>query len=113
MQDAIDNVKQTRAVFGDQVDLLIELHCRLTLAETITFSIGIKDTHTMIVEDPIRSESASAIAEAHHVQVVPQHATEFEADVFESTMKHIGRDVVDYVPLPKYGFVDAPSLVPD
>ncbi|KAI3331075.1 enolase C-terminal domain-like protein [Ustulina deusta] len=188
MQDAIDNVKRMRAVVGDKVDLLIELHRRLTPAEAITFSNGIKDTYPMLVEDPIRPENAdamarvadriavpistgerfctiyefqallarnaveyaridvavcgsitgakkaAALAEAHHVQVVPhnplspvglaaclqiaaaipnfaiqEYTTGFEAGVFESTLKHLGSDIVDHVPLPKDGFVDIPS----
>ncbi|KAI1308587.1 enolase C-terminal domain-like protein [Xylaria venustula] len=174
MQDAIDNVKRMRAVVGDKVDLLIELHRRLTPAEAITFSNSIKDIHPMLVEGPIRPENAdamarvadriavpigtarnaveyarvdvavcggitgakkvAAMAETHHVQIVPhnplspvglaaclqiaaaipnfaiqEYATGLEAGVFESTMTHLGSDIVDHVPLPKDGFVDIPS----
>lgn len=91
------------------------------------------------------AKKVAAMAEAHHVQVIPhnplspiglaaclqvaaaipnfaiqEYATGFEAGVFESTTKHLGSDIVDFVPLPKEGFVDIPSgpglginLVPD
>lgn len=199
MQTAIENVKKMREVVGDKVDLLIELHRRLTPAEAITFCHGIEDTCPMFVEDPIRPENAdamarvadrisvpigtgerfctiyefqallsrnalefaridvavcggitgakkvAAMAEAHHVQVVPhnplspiglaaclqiaaaipnfaiqEYATGFEAGVFESTSKHLGHNIVDYVPEPVDGFVQIPNgpglginLVPD
>jgi galactonate dehydratase len=37
MQDVIENVKKMREAVGNKVDLLIELHRRLTPAEAITF----------------------------------------------------------------------------
>lgn len=74
------------------------------------------------------------MAEAHNCQVVPhnplspvglaaclqvaaaipnfaiqEYATGFEAGVFSSTTKHLGSDIVDYVPEVVDGFVDIPS----
>ena len=188
MQDAEENVRKMRAVVGDRVDLLIELHRRLTPAEAVTFCNNIKDTCPMFVEDPIRPESAdamarvadrlfvpiatgerfctiyefqsllsrnaiefaridvavcggitgakkvAAMAEAHNVQVVPhnplspiglaaclqiaaaipnfaiqEYATGFEAGVFESTLQHLGSNIVDFVPAVQDGFVDIPT----
>jgi galactonate dehydratase len=62
MRDAIDNVHRMREVVGDRVDLLVELHRRLTPAEAITFAHGIEDTHPMFLEDPIRPEGPDAMA---------------------------------------------------
>ena len=188
MTDAVDNVRRMRDVVGDKVDLLIELHRRLTPAEAVTFCNSIKDICPMFVEDPIRPESAdamarvadklsvpiatgerfctiyefqallsrdavefarvdvavcggitgakkvAAMAEAHNVQIVPhnplspiglaaclqvaasipnfaiqEYATGFEAGVFESTLDHLGSDIVDHCPKVVDGFVDIPS----
>jgi galactonate dehydratase len=187
MRDAQENVRKMRAVVGDKVDLLIELHRRLTPAEAITFCNSIEDTCPMFVEDPIRPESAdamarvadrlsvpiatgerfctiyefqalltrnaveyarvdvavcggitgakkvAAMAEAHNVQIVPhnplspiglaaclqvaaaipnfaiqEYATGFEAGVFESTLEHLGSNIVDHCPSVVDGFVDIP-----
>lgn len=188
MRDAIDNTERMREVVGDRVDLLIEIHRRLTPAEAIVFARGIEHTHPMFIEDPIRPEGpdgmarvaekigipiatgerfaslydfqtlmsrggveyarvdlclcggitgakkVAAIAEAHHVQVVPhnplspiglaaclqldaaipnfaiqEYATGLEAYVLESRPEHLGSDIVDKVPLPDQGFVDIPT----
>ena len=188
MRDAIDNTRRMREVVGDRVDLLIEVHRRLTVAEAVVFSRGIEEFHPMFIEDPIRPEGpdamarvaekthvpiatgerfstiyefqalmarggveyarvdlclcggitggkkVAAIAEAHQVQVVPhnplspiglaaclqlaaavpnfaiqEYATGFESGKFQSTMKHLGHDVVDEVPAVVNGFVDIPS----
>lgn len=187
MQDAEDNVRRMRQVVGDKVDLLIELHRRLTPAEAVTFCNNIRDTYPMFVEDPIRPESAdamarvadrlavpiatgerfctiyefqahlsrnavefaridvavcggitgakkvAAMAEAHNVQIVPhnplspiglaaclqvaaaipnfaiqEYATGFEAGVFESTLEHLGSNIVDFCPVVVDGYVDIP-----
>ncbi|WP_413740405.1 mandelate racemase/muconate lactonizing enzyme family protein [Sodalis sp. RH14] len=188
MRDAINNVRRMREVVGDRVDLLIELHRRLTPPEAVTFTRGIEEYHPMFVEDPIRPENAdamarvadkihvpiatgerfstlyefqallsrnamefarvdlclcggitggkkvAAMAEAHHVQVVPhnplspiglaaclqlaaaipnfaiqEYATGFEAGIFASRPEHLGSNIVDKVPLPLDGFVDIPD----
>ncbi|KAI1617002.1 enolase C-terminal domain-like protein [Exophiala viscosa] len=187
MHDAEENVRRMREVVGDKVDLLIELHRRLTPAEAVTFCNNIKGYCPMFVEDPVRPESAdamarvadrlsvpiatgerfytiyefqallsrnalefarvdvavcggitgakkvAAMAEAHNVQVVPhnplspiglaaclqvaaaipnfaiqEYATGFEAGVFESTLEHLGSNIVDLCPKVVDGFVDIP-----
>jgi galactonate dehydratase len=62
MRDAIDNVHRMRSAVGDRVDLLIELHRRLTPAEAVVFARGIESAHPMFIEDPIRPESSDAMA---------------------------------------------------
>lgn len=62
MRDAIDNTHRMREVVGDRVDLLVEIHRRLTPAEAITFANGIEADHPMFIEDPIRPESNDAMA---------------------------------------------------
>ncbi|KAJ6020759.1 hypothetical protein N7540_006263 [Penicillium herquei] len=188
MQDAIENVKKIRALVGDKVDLLLELHRRLTPAEAITFCQGIQDTHPMFVEDPIRPENfdamarvadritvpigtgerfctiyefqallarnaveyvridvavcggitgakkVAAMAEAHNVNVVPhnplspiglaaclqvsaaipnfaiqEYTTGLESRIITNSSGHLGSDIVDFVPVPKDGFVDIPT----
>jgi galactonate dehydratase len=72
MRDAIDNVRRMREAVGDDVDLNIELHRRLTPAEAIVFARGIEQYHPMFIEDPIRPEGPDAmarVAEKIHIPI--------------------------------------------
>jgi len=72
MRDAIDNVRRMREVVGDRVDLLIELHRRLTPAEAVVFARGIEEFHPMFIEDPIRPEGPEGmarVAEKIHIPI--------------------------------------------
>jgi galactonate dehydratase len=51
-----------REAAGDDVDLCIEIHRRLTPAEAIVFAQGIEEFHPMFIEDPMRYEDADAMA---------------------------------------------------
>ena len=62
MRDAIDNVRRMRDAAGDEMDLCIEIHRRLTPAEAIVFARGIEPYHPMFLEDPMRYENADAMA---------------------------------------------------
>ena len=80
------------------------------------------------------AKKVAAMAEAHHVQVVPhnplspislaaclqvaaaipnfaiqEYSTGLEAGENTSKTEHLGSDIVNYVPLPKDGFVDIPT----
>jgi galactonate dehydratase len=62
MRKAIDNVRRMREVAGDDMDLCIEIHRRLTPAEAIVLARGIEPYHPMFIEDPMRFEDADAMA---------------------------------------------------
>ncbi|MBT5665441.1 MAG: mandelate racemase/muconate lactonizing enzyme family protein [Rhodospirillaceae bacterium] len=62
MREAIDNVRRMREVAGDDMDLCIEIHRRLTPAEAVVFARGIEEFHPMFLEDPMRYEDADAMA---------------------------------------------------
>ena len=53
MNDGIDTVRQYREAVGDEVDLCIEIHRRLTPAESIVLARGIEKYQPFFYEDPI------------------------------------------------------------
>lgn len=83
MRDAIDNTQRMREVVGDRVDLLIEIHRRLTPAEAIVFARGIEDTHPMFIEDPIRPEGPDAMARVAQKIGIPIATGERFANIYE------------------------------
>ena len=62
MRDAIDNVRAYREALGDEVDLCIEIHRRLTVPEAVTLARGIEQFHPMFFEDPIPPANPDAMA---------------------------------------------------
>lgn len=95
MRDAIDNVRRMREVVGDRVDLLIELHRRLTPAEAITFTRGIEQYHPMFVEDPIRPEGPDAMARVADKIHVPIATGERFSTIYEFQAL-LSRNAVEY-----------------
>ncbi|KAF2826731.1 enolase C-terminal domain-like protein [Ophiobolus disseminans] len=96
MEDAANNVRRMREVVGDKVDLLVELHRRLTPAEAITFTNMIKDYRPMFVEDPIRPESADAMARVADRIAVPIAPGERFGTIYEF-QAHLSRNTLEYV----------------
>lgn len=96
MQDAADNVRRMREVVGDKVDLLIELHRRLTPAEAITFANMIKEYRPMFIEDPVRPESADAMARVADRIAVPIATGERFSTIYEF-QAHLSRNALEYV----------------
>lgn len=62
MREAINNVRLMREAVGDDVDLCIEIHRRLTPAEAVVFARGIEEFHPMFIEDPMRPEDPDSMA---------------------------------------------------
>ena len=62
MRDAIDAVGAYREAAGEDVDLCIEIHRRLTPAEAITLARGIERYHPFFFEDPIPPDNLDAMA---------------------------------------------------
>ena len=70
MQDAIDAVAAYRAAVGNDVDLCIEIHRRLTPSESITLARGIEPYHPFFYEDPILPDNFDAMAlVANHISI--------------------------------------------
>ena len=98
IENAVDRVRQFREAVGNDVDLCLELHRRLTPAEAVAFARGAERYTPFFIEDPTLPDSFDAmaeiadkihvpiatgerlhtiyefeIAEAHHAQVVPHN----------------------------------------
>jgi len=100
MRDAIDNVRRMRETVGEDVDLCIELHRRLTPGEAIVFARGIEALHPMFIEDPIRPEGPDAMARVAskiHVPIATgeRYATihEFQALMARSGVEYARADL--------------------
>jgi galactonate dehydratase len=100
MRDAIDNVRRMREAAGDEMDLCIEIHRRLTPAEAIVFARGIEPYHPMFLEDPMRPEDADSmarIAEKIHIPIATgeRFSTiyEFQALLTRKAMEYARVDV--------------------
>jgi galactonate dehydratase len=62
IETAIDNVRRLREAVGNDVDLCIEIHRRLTPPEAIALGRGIEKYTPMFFEDPLRPNSFDAMA---------------------------------------------------
>ncbi|TEU18460.1 MAG: galactonate dehydratase [Anaerolineales bacterium] len=70
MRQAIDTVGRYREAVGDDVDLCIEIHRRLTPSEAIVLARGIERFHPFFYEDPILPDSFDAMAlVAQHIHI--------------------------------------------
>ncbi|URK89486.1 mandelate racemase/muconate lactonizing enzyme family protein (plasmid) [Rhizobium sp. RCAM05350] len=70
IDDAVAVVASLREALGPEVDLCIELHRRLTVAEAITFAREIEPYRPMFIEDPLKPSSLDAMAwVADHIPV--------------------------------------------
>ena len=62
MTDAIEAVGRYREAVGNDVDLCIEIHRRLTPAEAIVLGIGIEEFRPLFYEDPTLPDNFDAMA---------------------------------------------------
>jgi galactonate dehydratase len=70
MRAAIEAVALYREAAGDEMDLCIEIHRRLTPAEAIVLAKGIEPYHPFFYEDPILPENFDAMElVAHHISI--------------------------------------------
>ena len=70
IRDAIETVRAYREAVGDEVDLCIEIHRRLTPAEAIVLARGIEEFHPFFYEDPILPENFDAMGlVAQHISI--------------------------------------------
>ena len=96
IRDAIDTVRQYREAVGNEVDLCIEIHRRLTPAEAVVLARGIEPFHPMFYEDPILPDNFDAMAlVAQHI-AVPIATGERLHTIYEFEML-LARGAVQYV----------------
>ena len=94
--DAIDTVRQYREAVGNDVDLCIEIHRRLTPAEAVVLARGIEQYHPMFYEDPILPDNFDAMGlVAQHI-AVPIATGERLHTIYEFEML-LARGAVQYV----------------
>jgi len=96
MADAIDAVRQYREAVGNEVDLCIEIHRRLTPHEAIVLGRGIEPYHPFFFEDPITPDNLDEMAQvAQHINI-PIATGERIHTIWEYEML-LSRNAVQYV----------------
>jgi galactonate dehydratase len=96
IRDAIDTVRRYREAVGNEVDLCIEIHRRLTPAEAVVLARGLEPYHPMFYEDPILPDNFDAMGlVAQHV-AVPIATGERLHTIYEFEML-LARGAVQYV----------------
>ena len=96
MQDAIDTVGQYRDSVGNEVDLCIEIHRRLTPAEAIVLGRGIEKYHPFFYEDPITPDNFDEMELVAQNISIPIATGERLHTIFEFEML-LRRGAVQYV----------------
>jgi len=62
IQDTIDTVRRCREAVGNDVDLCLEFHRRLSPAEAVVLAAGLEQYHPFFIEDPILPDNLDAMA---------------------------------------------------
>ena len=96
MGEAIDRVRQYREAVGDEVDLCIEIHRRLSPAEAVVLARGIEPFHPYFYEDPILPDNFDAMALVAQQVHIPIATGERLHTIYEFEML-LRRGAVQYV----------------
>ena len=96
IREAIDAVGMYREAVGDEVDLCIEIHRRLTPAEAVVLAKGIEEFHPLFYEDPILPENFDAMALVAQGISVPIATGERLHSIHEFQML-LSRGAVQYI----------------
>lgn len=100
IRDAIETVSRYREAVGDEVDLCIEIHRRLTPAEAIVLARGIEEFHPFFYEDPILPDNFDAmalVAQNIHIPIATGERLhtiyEFEALLRRGAVQYVRPDI--------------------
>ncbi len=100
MRDAIETVAAYREAVGDDVDLCIEIHRRLTPTEAVVLARGIEPYHPYFYEDPILPDSfdeMALVAQQIHIPIATGERLhtiwEFEALLSRGAVQYVRPDV--------------------
>jgi galactonate dehydratase len=94
--EAIESVRQYRDAVGDDVDLCIEIHRRLTPAAAVVLGRGIEPYHPYFYEDPTLPDNFDAMGEIADRIHIPIATGERLHTIFEFQML-LTRGAVQYV----------------
>jgi galactonate dehydratase len=95
IDEAVSIVADLRAALGNDVDLCIEIHRRLTPAEAVVFANEIAPYRPMFYEDPIAPTSAASMGRVAGKVNVPV-ATGERFHSFYDFQNHFDRDALTY-----------------
>ncbi len=93
---AIDAVRQYRELVGDEVDLCIEIHRRMTPAEAVQLGRGIEAFHPFFFEDPVMPDNLDEMAYVAANTAVPIATGERLTSLWEFDML-LRRNAARYV----------------
>ncbi|MBT5709557.1 galactonate dehydratase [Candidatus Poribacteria bacterium] len=96
MRDAIDTVGQYRDAVGNDVDLCIEIHRRLTPTEAVVLARGIEQFHPFFYEDPTLPDKLDVMAEIADKIHIPIATGERIHTIYEFEML-LSRGAVQYI----------------
>jgi len=93
---AIDTVRRYREAVGDDVDLCIEIHRRMTPAEAVQLGLGIEQYRPFFFEDPVTPDNFDEMAYVADKINIPIATGERFTTLWEFQM-HLQRNAVQYV----------------
>ncbi|MFZ3591358.1 mandelate racemase/muconate lactonizing enzyme family protein [Bacillus sp. DJP31] len=71
INEAVDRVRMIREAVGDDLDLCLELHRRMTPGEAIAFAQGVEKYHPFFLEDPTTPDNFDSMALIANKTTVP------------------------------------------
>lgn len=96
MQQCLSQLRTVREAAGDAIELMVDLHTRLSPAEAVWFCRECEPLRMFVVEDPIRSEHAAGYRHIRAHTNVPLAAGEQWATKWEFRTA-IEEELVDFV----------------
>ncbi len=94
--DAVDAVRQYREAVGNDVDLCVEIHRRMTPAEAVQLGRGIEPYHPYFFEDPVTPDNFDEMAYVADKISIPIATGERYSSLWEFDMA-LRRNAVQYV----------------
>ncbi len=96
ISDAIDTVRRYREAVGNDVDLCIEIHRRLTPTEAVQLGNGIEQFHPFFYEDPVTPDNFDEMEYVADKISIPIATGERFSSLWEFEMA-LSRNSVQYV----------------
>lgn len=86
IEEGLKTVRSVRSAVGGDVDLLLELHRRLTPAEAVAFAEKAREYDPFWIEDPIRPENIDAMADVARRTTIPVATGERYHSIYQFKM---------------------------